>query len=187
MHTANYTLTPQTVRQVIKPYQKNGTRKEIASVMAFDENNTSSTAHEIQWAKSTPTSVSYTSQDLFQTLANNKVSHTQGILFHNHIQWLDHANVHSEQDEMQHQQNKTNYQSKTFEYLGSGLVSVSTAGNFHIKFRNAYNDQLGEILYNGVKAQEIVVNKQWNLVGYNLTATLDPQHNTRNTRTYTHI
>lgn len=187
MNTQAYTLTNETVRQIIKPYQKNGTKKEIASVMLFDKNNTSSTATEVKGAKSTASSVSFSTHDVFQTLADTNPSANKGVIFHNHIQDLRHANTHSEQDELQHQDNKRNYKQGPLQYMGSGLVSVSSAGNFHIKFRESHTDELATILHGNIQAQEIVFNKQGKMVGYNSTTTLNPQDNTINTWSYTSI
>ncbi|MFA7284679.1 MAG: hypothetical protein WC004_02550 [Candidatus Absconditabacterales bacterium] len=187
MNTQAYTLTNDTVRQIIKPYQKNGTKKEIASVMLFDDANTSSTAKEVKGAQSTASSVSFSTHDIFQTLADSDTTHQKGVIFHNHIQDLHHANTHSEQDEHQHRENKRNYAQGPLQYMGSGLVSVSSAGNFHIKFRESHTDELATILHNNVQAQEVVFNKQGKMVGYNSTTTLNPNDNTINTRAYTSI
>lgn len=184
---SSFTLTQPAVNQLIKTYQKNWTKKEIATVLTMDEHNTSTGWYEIQGQKGSAKQVQFSNKDLLDTLSDNHVSHTKWVLFHNHIQGQGHANVHSHQDELTHQQNNTTYSNTHFDYQGSGLFSINSSGNFHIKFKKAHSDELASILYDWIQAQEIVVNDTGNIIWYNKTSTLHPHENTSHSWWYTGI
>lgn len=161
--------------------------KEIASALTVD-GSSSTTAVSIDQANSQEWQVSYTTQDLTQSIQDTPDATMEGLQFHTHIQWLNHANVHSHQDELQHskniEQSKKATSSEIFNCLGNGIIWVREDGWFHIKARWSDNS-LMKFSYWWVIAQELVFDKKGTLVWYNATSTLDPNDNNGDSWKYT--
>lgn len=169
-------LNKWTVKKLWKiAQQANQQKKELAGVLTTEEEFVS-----IDKAQSQAWQISYTQRDLTQALQDSDAA-MSWLQFHTHIQWLNHANVHSHQDEHQHakniQQSKKNYSWETFRCLGNGIIWAREDGWFHIKARWA-NNSLQKFSYQEKIAEELVFDKEGNLIGINTKSTLNPEDNT---------
>lgn len=185
--SAPLTLNRDTVKQLTTiAAESNKKGKEIASALTVD-GTASTAAVSIDQANSQEGQVSYTTQDLTQSIQDTPDATMEGVQFHTHIQWLNHANVHSHQDELQHskniEQSKKATSSEIFNCLGNGIIWVREDGWFHIKARWSDNS-LMKFSYWWVIAQELVFDKKGTLIGHNIASTLDPQDNTSDSRSY---
>ncbi|HMY80850.1 MAG TPA: hypothetical protein PLW93_00765 [Candidatus Absconditabacterales bacterium] len=180
-------LNNKTVDHLLSVAKKsNSTKKEVASALTIDNNNSSTTVVQVH-GQSTSGSVSYTHRDLHNALQTDSYTTTQGIQFHTHIQSLNHANVHSNQDETQHTKNiaqsRTGYGSQIRNCLGNGIIGVRKDGGFSIKARGS-DDNLIQWSYGGTLAEELIFDQKGKLKGFNTDSTLDPQDNTPDSRDY---
>ena len=152
-------------------------KSELAQALTTDGKN-AITAKTINPQKSSSESVSYTSKDLYEALED---SPTQWVLFHTHLQDLNHANVHSQQDEKQHAKNAQQYSPDSsceiFDCLGNGIIGVRKDGGFSIKARSTQDNDLIKFAHDGVEAEELVFDKEGNMIWHKKESTLDPEDN----------
>lgn len=151
---------------------------EIAQALTTDKAHKSIDAKTITPQQSSSKSVSFNSQDLQKALDGDS---NQWILFHTHLEDLNHANVHSQQDEKQHSLNAKHYnpnsKSEIFNCLGNGIVWVRKDGGFSLKARSTNDNNLITFSHDGVEAEELVFDKEGQLIWQNKESSLNPEDN----------